>query len=294
MKRIVFILALLACIVSPLSAADKVYKLDKAVAVVARELSEKLPAGTKVVVYDIRSEKADASAYIIDSLTYDLLQENKLVVVDRENLQVLREELSLQVSGDVSDESAQRLGAMLGAEVLITGSFELLAGNYRFAIKAVQVETAQIRYLSNLTVESSAETEAMFGRKTGTAKAVSAAGSAVKTAADFTGRFICSTINPFFGIGSYMQGDKEGGGTVSFWEIAGGVTLGVGIYRDENDLSNGTLLTAVGGGIIGITVVYAIIRPWTYNRDKKVAEILSNVIVGVKQDSFTVGYKVEY
>lgn len=294
MKRILLVFAALACMISPLAAADKVYKLDKAIDLVAKELSEKLAEGTKVVVYDIRAEKSDASTYIIDELTYELLQNNKLVIVDRENIEALRQELSLQVSGDVSDESAQKLGAMLGAEVLITGSFELLAGNYRFSIKAVQVETAQIRYLSNLTVESSAETEALFGRKTGTSKAVSAAGTAVKTAADFTGRFICSAVNPFFGIGSYMQGDKEGGGTVSFWEIAGGVTLGVGIYRDENDLSNGNLLTGIGGGIIGVTVVYAIIRPWTYNRDKKVSEILSNVIVGVKPEELTLGYRITY
>jgi hypothetical protein len=294
MKRILLVCAALACAISPLSAADKVYKLDKAVALVAKELSEKLPAGTKVVIYDIRAEKPEAGSYIIDELTYDLLQIDKLVVVDRENLEALREELSLQVSGDVSDESAQKLGAMLGAEVLITGSFDLLAANYRLATKAVQVETAQIRYLSAFAVESSAETEALFGRKTGTAKAVSAAGTAVKTAADFTGRFICSAVNPFFGIGSYMQGDMEGGGTVSFWEIAGGITLGVGIYRDENDLSNGTLLTAVGGGIIGVTVVYSLIRPWTYNRDKKVAEILDNTTIGFDGDGMTLGYRIRY
>lgn len=294
MKRILLACAALAIAIAPAAAADKVYKLDKAVALVAKELSEKLPAGTKVVIYDIRAEKPEAGAYIIDELTYDLLQNDKLVVVDRENLDALRQELSLQVSGDVSDESAQKLGAMLGAEVLITGSFELLAGNYRYATKAVQVETAQIRYLSALSVESSAETEALFGRKTGTSKAVSAAGTAVKTAADFTGRFICSAVNPFFGLGSYMQGDMDGGGTVSFWEIAGGVTLGVGIYRQDNDLSSGSLLTAVGGGIIGVTVVYSLIRPWTYNRDKKVAETLDNVIVGVKPDSVSLGYRIRY
>lgn len=294
MKRFFTVLAVLALVALP-AAAEKIYKLDAGVKLVAKELSAKLPEGTKVCIVEIKAEKAEASNYIVEQLTYELLQVDRLVVVDRQNLDAIRQELSLQTSGEVSDESAQRLGAMLGAEVLITGSFDLLTDKYRMALKAVKVETAEIRYLSTHSIESSDETEALFGRKTGAARAASVAGTAVKNVAGFTGRFICSVINPFFGLGSYMQGDMAGGGTVSGWEIVGGITFAVGSYRADNDLSNGQLFQTVGLGIIGVTVVYSWIRPWTYNRNPGLAEVVDNVTVSLTgENSLSFGYTVKY
>ena len=58
---------------------------------------------------------------MIDGLTLELLELGSLRIVDRENIAKVRAELSFQMSGDVSDDSAQRLGAMLGAETLVTG-----------------------------------------------------------------------------------------------------------------------------------------------------------------------------
>ena len=92
-----------------------------------------------------------------------------------------------------------------------------------------------------------------------------------------------------------MQGDEDGGGKVAFWEIAGGVCAGIGAYRESKDLSNGRLLLYVGGGVVGVTVVYSLIRPWTYNRNKGLAEILDNVTVAqTDAESVSVGYAVRY
>lgn len=294
MKKIFSLLIALSLVVLPVS-AEKIYKLDDAIKVAAKGLVAKLPQGAKVVVYEVKADKSAASDYVVEQLTYELLQTGKVVVVDRQNLDAIRNELSLQVSGDVSDESAQRLGAMLGAETLITGSFDYLTDRYRLSMKAVKVETAEIQYLSASSVDADAQTEALFGRKTGTAKAVSTAGKTIRDVADFTGRLVCSSINPFFGIGSYMQGDEAGGGTVAFWEIAGGVCFGIGAFRDSQDLSNGRLLTGIGAGVVGVTVVYSLIRPWTYNRNKSLSEILDNVtVVQTDADSVSVGYTVKY
>jgi TolB-like protein len=288
MKKYLILWAALALLSLPVS-AEKTYKITDGVAAVARGLTAKLPEGTKVVVLDIKSGTPDAGEYVADELTYDLLQSERLIVVDRESLDQIRQELALQTSGDVSDESAQRLGALLGAETIVTGTFDLVGNKYRLTVKAVKVETAQIQYLDKRLITADAETTALFGTKTGAAKAVESTGKAVRTVGDFIGRAFCSSINPMFGIGSFIQGDGQGGGTVVFWEAVGTGSL---IMAGNSGSSGWAALGAVslGGGI-----VYSWIRPWTYNRHPEVARALDNVSVGLAPDrSMSLGYRVRY
>jgi curli biogenesis system outer membrane secretion channel CsgG len=301
MKKIFSVLAALLLLCSPVI-AEKVYRLDDGILAVAKGISAKLPAGTKVVVLDIKADRQMASDYIMEELTADLLDLGKLVLVDRKNLDEIRQELALQVSGDVSDDSAQRLGAMLGAEVLITGSFDLLNDNYRMPIKAVRVETSEILYITTTSISSSSETEALLGKPSAretAAKTATSVGTAVGTAArnvaDFSGRLICSAVNPVFGLGSYMQGDTASGGTIVFWEIVGTGAIVWGEYRVNREQSWGQQLVAGGSVAVGLTVIYAFIRPWTYNRNPKVAEVLDNVTVtAASANNFSLGYTVKY
>lgn len=265
---------------SPL-VAEKVYSLEKAVYELARGVSSKLPEGTKIVLYDISAETPETSTFLIDECTRALLDIGSLRIVDRGSLDKIRDELSFQMSGDVSDESAQRLGAMLGAESLLTGSFDSYRGKYRLTLKSIQVATSEIQYMGVVFIAANAETEALLGRKSGADVAVSAVGSAARSVMDFSTRFVCSSINPFFGIGSYMQGDFSGGSTVTFWELA---SIGGLVYSaSQNDIteSNVSIITAVSRTVLLTTIVYAIIRPWRYNRDPSVASTVPSFNIGV-------------
>jgi len=301
MKKLI-IAALAAMTVALPSFAEKAYGIDDAVARVTKEVAAKLPPGTKVVVIDIKSASEIAGEYVADELTLNLLGAEKFVVVDRQSLQVIREELNFQMSGDVSDESAQRLGAMLGAETLITGSFDRLQDTYRLSVKAVRVETAELQYFNTVTVRDDDDVRVLFGMTTSAAaaaesrsSAASSVGSAIRGFFDFTGRFICMTVNPIFGIGSYMQGDPHGGGTVAFWEVAGGATFWVGTIMQNAEKEGGVLVTGAGGVMVVGAVAYSLIRPWTYNRAPKVAEALDRVNVEyVADEGLSVGFKLAY
>jgi hypothetical protein len=288
MKKMLAVMFAAALLAAP-AIAEKKYAMDDAIRTVAQGISSKLPAKTKVVIIDIKAEKPEMTNYIIEKLASELLQIGKVSVIDRQNLDLIRKELALQTSGDVSDDSAQRLGAMLGAEVLVTGSFESLPDTYRMAMKAVQVETAEIHYLSSMIVVSDSTTEALYGRKTGASKAVASVGTAVSSVADFSGRFVCMVINPVFGLGSFIQGDIGGGGSVLGWEVAGGA---LAYWGDSK--GNETLRT-VGGGIVVITAIYSLVKPWTYNRAPAVAKALDNVVVEqTSADTISLGYKINY
>ncbi|HKL87168.1 MAG TPA: CsgG/HfaB family protein [Treponemataceae bacterium] len=280
MSKKAFVAVLFLCLGFSQLAAQKVYSLEKAVYELARGVSSKLQQGTKIVIYDIQAEKSESSAFLIDELTRALLDIGSLRVVDRGSIEKIQDELSFQMSGDVSDESAQRLGAILGAESLLTGSFDSYKGKYRLTLKSIQVETSEIQYMGVVSIIANAETDALLGRKAGPNVAVVAVGSAARSVADFSSRVVCSTINPFLGMGSYIQGDFEGGGTVTFWELAS--IAGIAYFGRNDDISNSdvSFMTAVSGGVLIATVVYAIIRPWRFNRDPSVASVLPSFSLG--------------
>ena len=294
MKRFVTAAALMLATIVPVL-AEQLPQLDGGIAEAAQGILSRLPGGTKVAIIDIRSDRPEASEYIIDQLTYELVQAGKLTVIDRGGLDRIRNELSFQMSGEVSDESAQRVGALLGAEVLITGSFDFLADRYRLSVKTVRVETAEILYLGNIQIAGGEQADSLTGRHSVASIAVASVGKAAHSVADFTGRFFCSTINPVFGLGSYIQGDFSGGRKVTFWEMAGIVGIWYGAYRNDNGLENGGLFMGAGGIAAGGAVVYSLIRPWTFNRAPKVAAVLDNMHLSIRTSSgVSVGYTFRY
>jgi hypothetical protein len=107
--------------------------LDEAIEQSVRVIEAALPAGGKVAVLSFSSASNPLSAYVVEELMGTIVIGGKLVVVDRTSLDLIREEMDFQFSGDVSDESAQAIGRMLGAQAIVTGSFVSLGGSYRFS-----------------------------------------------------------------------------------------------------------------------------------------------------------------
>jgi TolB-like protein len=88
------------------------------------------------------------SDYIIDELAIAIGNNNKVMVIDRQYTDVIRKELNIQMSGDVSDDDVKRVGIQLGAQFVITGSLVDIGNAYRFRVIAINVETA-VRVAAN-------------------------------------------------------------------------------------------------------------------------------------------------
>ena len=116
--------------------------LDNAINETAKDVEDNLEAGTKVAVLYFSSESEAFSEYIIDELNTLLIKGKKLTIVDRKYLDQIRNEMDLQLSGDVSDESAQRIGHFLGAQSIVTGSAQKVGNHYRLRFNTIKVETA--------------------------------------------------------------------------------------------------------------------------------------------------------
>jgi hypothetical protein len=118
--------------------------IDGAVNKASQELLNTLPERSRVAVITVTSDDSDMSVYIAEELEYRLVSSGKFIIVDRNRLDTLREELNFQMSGEVSDASAVSIGKMTGANVIITGTVSKAGSNRRLSIKAISVETAEV------------------------------------------------------------------------------------------------------------------------------------------------------
>jgi curli biogenesis system outer membrane secretion channel CsgG len=101
-------------------------------------LNGRIPAGTKVVVLNFTSNRSELSEYIIEELIGYIVNEGTLTVVDRRNLETIRNEMNFQFSGEVSDETAQSIGKILGAQTIISGSITAIGSAYRYGLGQYQ------------------------------------------------------------------------------------------------------------------------------------------------------------
>ena len=125
--------------------ARGVVSLDRAIQMAARDIESNVPLGSTVALLNFSSPTEEFSSYVLEELSSMLVRGRKVIVVDREELDIIRRELDFQMSGNVSDESARAIGQMLGADFVLTGSLQELEDTYRFRIRVLEVESAIVK-----------------------------------------------------------------------------------------------------------------------------------------------------
>jgi TolB-like protein len=139
-----------ACAVSPAYApADE---LDAAIRAASTYFNSKVPKGSKIVFLNIKSDYPDLSEYILSVLSENAVNDGVFSVVERQELDVIRAELNFQMSGEVSDESAQSIGQILGAQSIVSGAVSKIGPLYRVQVKAIEVQTAGVQAQWSLNI----------------------------------------------------------------------------------------------------------------------------------------------
>jgi len=111
----------------------------------------KLPEGSIVAIININAVNADDAEFVLEELSMSLSSEfNRHIVVARRQLDVIRREQNLQLSGAVSDSAIISIGQFLGANVVITGSITGANEFRRLRIMAFDVETAKLLTMANI------------------------------------------------------------------------------------------------------------------------------------------------
>ncbi|MDR2601896.1 MAG: penicillin-binding protein activator LpoB [Spirochaetaceae bacterium] len=170
MKMMVFciiplIMILMGCASSGTAVAERGgnspgMNLDAAIREAAAQMEAKIPSNTMVALVSVASPSTAFSTQVLTRLESSIISSGKLVVVDRANLDKVREEQGFQLSGEVDDESAKSIGKLLGAGAIVTGSLADLGDAYSLTLKAINIETAtvSVSYLADLAKTTRIET----------------------------------------------------------------------------------------------------------------------------------------
>ena len=158
--------------------------LNEVIARAARGVEEALPRGTMVAVLNFVSPSETFSDHVIEELTGELVTGRKLTIVDRHNLALISEEMNLQLSGDVSDESAQAIGKMLGAQSIVSGTLTNMGTFYRFRVRVIQVETAAIQTQISLDMQNNAQIAFLLDGGSASAQSSDSGSRQTKSASD--------------------------------------------------------------------------------------------------------------
>jgi hypothetical protein len=245
-------------------------KLDEAVKGSAAYLVERLSPGTKVAILNFSADPA-VSNYVIEELTAFLVNDRKLIVVDRSELELLQREMDFQLSGEVSDESAQSIGQRLGAQTIISGSLSPIGAMWRMRIKALEVETAWIQGIETYTVKKDAVLSSLLSTTPKAPKGPKTTGEKIGTGA----------LNIVFGLGSYLEGDITGGITLTAgYAVAAGLFVIEATVLDWDSPMVGVPAT-IGYAAAGVTLVYGFARPFIHNRNPQMAALLDDIHIAM-------------
>jgi TolB-like protein len=224
-------------------------------------LTERLTFGTKVAVLNFTAP-LEISNYVTDELIAFLVNDGNLTVVDRSNLELIQKEIDFQLSGEVSDESAQAIGRKLGVQTIISGSLKQFGNIWHMQIKALEVETAKIQVSRTYTIKKNSVLSNFFP----------------KTAGE---KIVSGSFNIIFGLGSYLDGDIFGGLTLTAGYIAAaGLFLIEATVLDWDSPAVGIPAT-IGVAVAGLTLAYGFVRPFIYNSSPQVIAFIDNTRIEI-------------
>lgn len=279
-KKIIFTLMFSLIFAVSSFSQSKGVTIDNALKQAAEQFSSSLKNKTTVAILGISSSYSELSEYILGELTTDIVQLRKLQVVTRANLDVIKKEMSFQLSGEVSDETMQQIGAKTGAQTVISGSLKPLGTFYVLDIQAFDVTTATIQDTYRVNVESD-ETLNLLTKQT----VVNSKGKIMNTNDYTTGERIgMGFSNLLFGLGSYcnghwgdgliLTGSKILSASLIIAAVAYDSMYGEDYYYDEDAVFEAEKkiqgLMIAGYGIGVASVIYGFVRPVFYHRNSNV------------------------
>ena len=92
------------------------------------------------------------AAFMTTMFRSELVKSGRVEVVDRVNMDRIITELRFQQTDWVNPERVRRFGQMIGADYLITGSFEALGSQFYLAVQMIDIETSRITHSSRITL----------------------------------------------------------------------------------------------------------------------------------------------
>jgi len=156
--RVSGIAALMLMLGAAVGTAQQI-SIDNAVQNSAWGLSTGISSGARVVVLSVESASFAMSDFLVNEMTAALtgLQtvQGFTVVPNSEVNQAIMG-LPISASSSTTNAMAQSVGRLLNAHFVVIGTFEPIAGFFRFRVQLVEVHTANVRSVHTVDVQNDA------------------------------------------------------------------------------------------------------------------------------------------
>lgn len=220
---------------------------------------------TIAVVPFVNTSTNKALDYLQDAvakmLVTDLKQTNKLTVVTRDNLDKILSENKLSRSELSDPKKAQKLGKILGADLIVAGSIISSGGELRFDSHVLDVSTGEVVSGQKITGKGENEIIGMVDNLS------------VAVIADLTGeRINISNSGPISGNLDPVYSGKA----LAFWALLGntyGMVGSDGLAQLELKFAGGNDLPAVVGERLPINVCLVIDRSGSMSEEGKLEQV---------------------
>jgi hypothetical protein len=141
-KKMATVLVLMLIVTSAICAQTVTY--DVAVRSIVTQIVRAIDENEIIAIVGFDSTSEQFSTKLIDDVTRDLINDG-IKVVERQRLDAVLREQNFQLSGNVSDESMQSIGRMLGASSIVIGNGENMTEHYRINFRVLSVRTALVK-----------------------------------------------------------------------------------------------------------------------------------------------------
>jgi TolB-like protein len=162
-------------------------QLDRLVAQISDEMSGTRKTSIAVIpFFDLGGNVNELGNLLSEELITRLYRTGKFTVVERQMLNKILTEQKLQASGLIDEDSARKLGRLLGVEALVSGSVSDLNDHIKINARVISTETGQIFGVASVSVLKDETLNRLVAAGSGQAGAGAAPGS---HAADLVGAF---------------------------------------------------------------------------------------------------------
>ena len=153
MRKIAIFVCIFVSLATVCTYAQSV-SIDTGIKNSAEYFEQRLEKGLAIAVLTVKSNSWVLSDYIIEELSSLFVNARNFTVVDRQNLAIVQQEVNYQLSGEVSDETAQSIGQRIGAQTVILGSIQPVDNAYRLDLRALSVANGTIQGVHRQDIKS--------------------------------------------------------------------------------------------------------------------------------------------
>jgi len=159
MKHTIIVNFLLTIILIPLlscatnKSQNLEYSIEDAVFFLAGEINSKAINDGTIAVLNVSTSQEELSSQIITWMENNLLKMGNHRIVSRQKIDPILKEQNFGLSGYISDDTAQSIGKMVGANYVLAGDITNVNGVHYLNMQVLETETAVLIYSNSYRIK---------------------------------------------------------------------------------------------------------------------------------------------